>query len=111
PAGAAVAPRAAGRARPMGRPGAVRRPDALASGCEQVGHAAGRDDPEARVRRGRGLTKLLKEIPPLHLCAGRECSFPAALAVATKTEYDWLMGASGAAFDVTIDLDTFDPLA
>jgi hypothetical protein len=31
--------------------------------------------------------------------------------VATKTEYDWLMGASGAAFDVTIDLDGFDPLA
>ncbi|HTJ61246.1 MAG TPA: hypothetical protein VL333_08675 [Candidatus Saccharimonadales bacterium] len=31
--------------------------------------------------------------------------------MATKTEYDWLMGASGAAFDVTIDLDTFDPLA
>jgi len=31
--------------------------------------------------------------------------------VATKTEYDWLMGASGAAFDVTIDLEGFDPLA
>ena len=36
---------------------------------------------------------------------------PAALATATKTEYDWLMGASGAAFDVTIDLLGFDPLA
>jgi hypothetical protein len=33
------------------------------------------------------------------------------LAAATKTEYDWLMGASGAAFDVTIDLEGFDPLA
>jgi hypothetical protein len=33
------------------------------------------------------------------------------LATATKTEYDWLMGASGAAFDVTIDLEAFDPLA
>jgi hypothetical protein len=33
------------------------------------------------------------------------------LATATKTEYDWLMGASGAAFDVSIDLDGFDPLA
>lgn len=31
--------------------------------------------------------------------------------MATKTEYDWLMGASGAGFDVTIDLDNFDPLA
>jgi len=31
--------------------------------------------------------------------------------VATKTEYDWLMGCSGAAFDVTIDLAGFDPLA
>jgi hypothetical protein len=66
---------------------------------------------EARVRRGRGLTKLLKDIAPLHFGAGQECSFPAALAAATKTEYDWLMGASGAAFDVTIDLDGFDPLA
>ena len=33
------------------------------------------------------------------------------MAAATKTEYDWLMGASGAAFDVTIDLEGFDPLA
>jgi hypothetical protein len=31
--------------------------------------------------------------------------------VATNTEYDWLMGASGAAFDASIDLDGFDPLA
>ena len=31
--------------------------------------------------------------------------------MATKTEYDWLMGCSGAAFDVTIDLAGFDPLA
>jgi hypothetical protein len=76
-----------------------------------VGHAAGRDDPEARVRRGRGLTKLLKDIAALRFGEGRECSFPAALAAATKTEYDWLMGASGAAFDVSIDLEGFDPLA
>ena len=74
-------------------------------------HAAGRDDPQARVRRGRGLTKLLKDIAPLHFGAGQECSFPAVLAAATKTEYDWLMGASGAAFDVTIDLAGFDPLS
>ena len=57
------------------------------------------------------MTKLLKEIAPLRFGAGQECSLPAVLAVATKTEYDWLMGASGAAFDVTIDLDGFDPLA
>ena len=57
------------------------------------------------------MTKLLKEIAPLRFGAGQECSFPTVLALATKTEYDWLMGASGAAFDVTIDLDGFDPLA
>jgi hypothetical protein len=76
-----------------------------------VGHPAGRDDPEARLRRGVELIKLLRDIAPLLFGAGRECSFPAALATATKTEYDWLMGASGAAFDVTIDLEGFDPLA
>jgi hypothetical protein len=75
-----------------------------------VGHAPGRDHPEARVRRS-GLTKLLRDVPPLQFGAGRECSFPAALATATQTEYDWLMGTSGAAFDVTIDLAGFDPLA
>jgi hypothetical protein len=31
--------------------------------------------------------------------------------VATNTEYDWLMGASGAAFDASIDVEGFDPLA
>ncbi|MEA2663017.1 MAG: hypothetical protein QOH08_2589 [Chloroflexota bacterium] len=75
-----------------------------------MGHPAGGDDPQARVRRG-GLTKLLRDIGPLRFGEGRECSFPAALATATKTEYDWLMGASGAAFDVSADLETFDPLA
>lgn len=63
------------------------------------------------IRRGRGLTKLLTDVASLVSGAGRECSFPAALAAATKAEYDWLMGASGAAFDVTIDLVAFDPLA
>jgi len=76
-----------------------------------VGHPADRDDPQARLRRGRGLTKLLRDVAPLHFGEGRECSFPATLAAATKTEYDWLLGASGAAFDVTIDLEGFDPLA
>jgi hypothetical protein len=75
-----------------------------------MGHPAGGDHPEARVRRGE-LTKLLRDIAPLQFGAGRECSFPAALATATKTEYDWLMGASGAAFDASIDLEGFDPLA
>ena len=64
----------------------------------------------ARVR-GSGLTKLLRDVAPLRFGAGRECTFPAALAAATKTEYDWLMGASGTAFDVTIDLAGWDPLA
>jgi hypothetical protein len=75
-----------------------------------VGHPAGRDDPEARLWRG-SLTKLLKDFAPLRFGEGRECTFPATLSLATKTEYDWLMGASGAAFDVTIDLVGFDPLA
>ncbi|HEY8860982.1 MAG TPA: hypothetical protein VIN37_02665 [Candidatus Limnocylindria bacterium] len=57
------------------------------------------------------MTKLLKDITPLHFGAGQECSFPAVLAVATKSEYDWLMGTSGAAFDLTIDLAGFDPLS
>lgn len=54
---------------------------------------------------------MLKDIGPLRSGQGHECSFPAALSVATKTDYDWLMGCSGAAFDVTIDLLGFDPLA
>ena len=57
------------------------------------------------------MTKLLRDIGPLRFGAGHECSFPAALSAATTAEYDWLMGASGAAFDVTIDLVGFDPLA
>ena len=76
-----------------------------------MGHAPGGNDHQARVRRGGGLTKLLREIGPLRFGEGHECSFPAALAAATKTEYDWLMGCSGAAFDVTIDLAGFDPMS
>lgn len=75
-----------------------------------MGHAPGSDDHQARLSRGH-LTKLLKDIGPLRFSTGQECTFPAALAVATKTEYDWLMGASGAAFTTTIDLEGFDPLA
>ena len=57
------------------------------------------------------MTKLLRDIGPFRFGDGHECTFPAALSVATKTEYDWLMGCSGAAFDVTVDLAGFDPLA
>ena len=42
---------------------------------------------------------------------GRECTFPASLAAATKTDYDWLMGCSGAAFATGIDAAGWDPLA
>lgn len=76
-----------------------------------MGDVARDDDPQARVRGRGGLTKLLKDVPPLRFGEGRECSFPAALAAATRTEYDWLMGCSGAAFEATIDLEGFDPLA
>lgn len=76
-----------------------------------MGDAAGGDNLEERVRRDDGLTKLLRDIAPLRFGAGQECSFPAALAAATRTDYDWLMGCSGAAFDTSIDLEGFDPLA
>src|SRR5439155_842751 len=61
----------------------------------------------------RRLTKrrILKEIAPLRFGEGHDCSFPAALAAATKTEYDWLMGCSAAAFTATIDEAGWDPLA
>lgn len=42
---------------------------------------------------------------------GRECTLPACIAVATGQEYDWVMGASGAAFTTAIDVDAWDPLA
>jgi hypothetical protein len=74
-----------------------------------VGHAPGGDDHQTRLWRGR-LTKLLRDVGPLRFGEGHECSFPAALAAATKTDYDWLMGCSGAAFDITIDVAGFDPL-
>lgn len=35
----------------------------------------------------------------------------ACVAIATKTEYDWVMGVSGTAFTTTIDGATWDPLA
>lgn len=54
--------------------------------------------------------RVVGGISPLRFGEGRECSFPAALAAATKTEYDWIMGCSGAAFDARIDDATWDPL-
>jgi hypothetical protein len=55
--------------------------------------------------------KILKDIAPLRFGEGHDCTFPAALAAATKTEYDWLMGCSAAAFTATIDEAGWDPLA
>jgi len=55
--------------------------------------------------------KILGGIPPLRFGEGRECSFPASLAAATKAEYDWVMGCSGTAFEARIDEATWDPLA
>ncbi|HKW78653.1 MAG TPA: hypothetical protein VJQ09_06085 [Candidatus Limnocylindria bacterium] len=56
-------------------------------------------------------SRVLKDIPPLRLGEGRDCTLPACLAIATGTDYDWVMGVSGAAFTATIDAATWDPLA
>ena len=76
-----------------------------------MGHAPGLLDPEARLRRERRLTKrrILKDIAPLGFGEGRDCTLPATLAVASGASYDWLMGASGAAFLLTVDDRTWDP--
>jgi hypothetical protein len=78
-----------------------------------VGHVAGGHDPQARFSRDRRLTKrrILKDIGPLRLGEGHDCTFPYVLALATKSDYDWLMGTSGAAFTATIDEQAWDPLA
>ena len=55
--------------------------------------------------------RILKDIPPLHFGEGRECTLPACIAVATGQEYDWVMGASGAAFTTAIDVAGWDPIA
>jgi hypothetical protein len=55
--------------------------------------------------------RILKNIPPLRFGEGRECTLPACVAVATGQEYDWVMGASGAAFTTAIDVDAWDPIA
>ena len=56
-------------------------------------------------------SRVLKDIPPLRFGEGRDCTLPACLALATGSEYDWVMGVSGAAFTSTIDAATWDPLA
>ncbi|HUQ41046.1 MAG TPA: hypothetical protein VM052_00950 [Candidatus Limnocylindrales bacterium] len=56
-------------------------------------------------------SRVLKDIPPLGFGEGRDCTLPACLALATGTDYDWIMGISGAAFSATIDPATWDPLA
>ncbi len=53
---------------------------------------------------------MLKDVPPLRFGEGRECTLPACVAVATGQEYDWVLGASGAAFTTTIDVEGWDPL-
>jgi hypothetical protein len=55
--------------------------------------------------------RILKDIPPLRFGEGRECTLPACVAVATGQEYDWVMGASGAAFTTAIDVEAWDPIA
>jgi hypothetical protein len=56
-------------------------------------------------------SRVLKDIPPLLVGEGRDCTLPACLAIAGGGEYDWVMGVSGAAFTATIDPATWDPLA
>jgi len=70
-------------------------------------------DPEARVPRDRRLTKrrILKDVGPLRFGEGHDTTFIYALALSTGSEYDWLMGSSGAAFATTIDESAWDPLA
>lgn len=60
---------------------------------------------------GMARRRILKDIPPLRFGEGRDCTLPACLAVATGTEYEWIMGVSAAAFTTTIDAATWDPLA
>lgn len=56
-------------------------------------------------------SRILKDIPPLHFGEGRDCTLPACVALATGSEYEWVMGVSGTAFSTTIDAATWDPLA
>src|SRR5712692_9117210 len=53
--------------------------------------------------------KILSGLAPLRFGEGHDCTFAYALAVATKSEYDWIMGCSGAAFVTRIDVERWDP--
>lgn len=64
-----------------------------------------------RLSKDLARTRQKADVGPLRFGAGRECTFPASLAAATKTDYDWLMGCSGAAFATGIDAVGWDPLA
>ncbi|MBI2983691.1 MAG: hypothetical protein HYY42_05890 [Chloroflexi bacterium] len=75
-----------------------------------MGHAARDHAPQTRVPGTRGLKRTLA-VPRLRQGSGQECSLLACLALSTGTEYDLLMGASGAAFTTTIDAGGWDPLA
>ncbi|MDP9265527.1 MAG: hypothetical protein M3O91_05340 [Chloroflexota bacterium] len=50
------------------------------------------------------------DIPPFGPATGHECSFPSALAAATRSDYAWLIGSSGAAFTTGVDAIGWDPL-
>jgi hypothetical protein len=78
-----------------------------------MGHVAGVHAPEARVPRERRIARrrILKGVPPLRFGEGHDCTFPASLAIASKTDYDWVMGCSAIAFTTTIDAAGWDPLA
>src|SRR5439155_1243874 len=64
-----------------------------------------------RATRIAPRKRVLKDIPPLRFGEGRDCTLPACVAVATGLEYDWVMGASRAAFTAAIDVDAWDPIA
>ncbi|HEV8536759.1 MAG TPA: hypothetical protein VGR87_13725 [Candidatus Limnocylindria bacterium] len=78
-----------------------------------MGDPAGLHAAQARLWWDLRLTKrrILKDIGPLRFGEGHDTTFPYALAVAAKADYDWLMGSSGAAFTATIDEAGWDPLA
>ena len=80
-------------------------------GCSRA-RTGGARHPEARVPGHSRLTrKILSGTAPLRFADGHDCTFAYALAVATKNEYDWVMGCSGAAFVTRIDTERWDPIA
>jgi len=64
----------------------------------------------ARVPGAELTRKILSGLAPLRFGEGHDCTFAYALAVATKSEYDWIMGCSGAAFVTRIDVERWDPI-